>query len=458
MKTLVQSRGFKKLGLTFALSFFVFYNGGLKAVDFTEIARFNIAGTSINPDNPTPDDDIGVNAVALAFKANKLYLAGYNNSGVFQDTSIIEITNPTATGLVTPTYSSIFGTEFTPPGRGFTGLALNADGSKLAASFDDGVSNTDVITGPALVGLQVFDTTTNGQSWQFQERGGSGVDFDPGFPGGDPAQGSGVAYVESFGGGRRALLNANTGAEIWTPLDGMIWIPNGQPSGGNTRDIAFDYAAGDMYIRSGNDLYFSDRSGDNSTTQANNVLLVDHIDAPGVNYQHLAFMNTSSDGNLIIYNDRSFGGGGQDFFAVTKLVDTAGASQSANFTWLPNADSSPFLPASGAGWYDYDFDPVSQTLALLDPSSRFVHIFQVGSAGPNGDYDNDGDVDGNDFLIWQRGGSPNGTTPGDLAAWQDNYGTPLVASVASVPEPASAILALAAIASFSMRSRRRVII
>lgn len=43
-------------------------------------------------------------------------------------------------------------------------------------------------------------------------------------------------------------------------------------------------------------------------------------------------------------------------------------------------------------------------------------------AGP-GDFDNDNDVDGNDFLIWQRGESPNSGSAEDLAEWQANYGT-----------------------------------
>ena len=36
--------------------------------------------------------------------------------------------------------------------------------------------------------------------------------------------------------------------------------------------------------------------------------------------------------------------------------------------------------------------------------------------------DGDGDVDGRDFLIWQRGGSPAPISTGDLADWQSNYG------------------------------------
>jgi hypothetical protein len=38
------------------------------------------------------------------------------------------------------------------------------------------------------------------------------------------------------------------------------------------------------------------------------------------------------------------------------------------------------------------------------------------------DFDNDGDVDGRDFLRWQRGDSPNPLSSGDLALWQEQYG------------------------------------
>lgn len=63
-------------------------------------------------------------------------------------------------------------------------------------------------------------------------------------------------------------------------------------------------------------------------------------------------------------------------------------------------------------------------------------------AGIPGDFDADGDVDGRDFLIWQRGGSPKALSEGDLADWQANYGlsTQPAASTA-VPEPSALALA-----------------
>jgi len=63
----------------------------------------------------------------------------------------------------------------------------------------------------------------------------------------------------------------------------------------------------------------------------------------------------------------------------------------------------------------------------------------------DGDFDSDGDVDGSDFLKWQRGessSSPLSST--DLAAWEANFGT--VANSLTVPEPSTLfLLGLAAV-------------
>ncbi len=61
----------------------------------------------------------------------------------------------------------------------------------------------------------------------------------------------------------------------------------------------------------------------------------------------------------------------------------------------------------------------------------------VTDPGLAGDFDGDGDVDGNDFLVWQR----DDATSGNLTVWQDNFGA--VASVpatAAVPEPSTLLL------------------
>ncbi len=74
-----------------------------------------------------------------------------------------------------------------------------------------------------------------------------------------------------------------------------------------------------------------------------------------------------------------------------------------------------------------------------------------------GDFDFDGDVDGFDFLNWQRGESPDPLSQSDLNAWEMNYGmvAPLVAASAAVPEPSSMFLILAATQILCLRITRR---
>ena len=71
--------------------------------------------------------------------------------------------------------------------------------------------------------------------------------------------------------------------------------------------------------------------------------------------------------------------------------------------------------------------------------------FGIALWSPNdnaGDFDDDGDVDGDDFLTWQRGGSPNPLSGDDLANWQSKFGDPpaLVADSTAVPEPSALLL------------------
>ncbi|MGI9428096.1 MAG: hypothetical protein ACR2NM_05520, partial [Bythopirellula sp.] len=108
-------------------------------------------------------------------------------------------------------------------------------------------------------------------------------------------------------------------------------------------------------------------------------------------------------------------------------------------------------------------DDSTNTLTLADAVNRGVGDFLwlwkdstgaqrvVGNAASighqespaiGGDFDRDGDVDGFDFLVWQRGlGSAYSAS--DLALWKSNYGTTnLVAAATSVPEPSTIALGL----------------
>ncbi len=59
-----------------------------------------------------------------------------------------------------------------------------------------------------------------------------------------------------------------------------------------------------------------------------------------------------------------------------------------------------------------------------------------------GDFDYDNDVDGLDFLKWQRGETTIPLSASDLADWEANFGSvvPAVAAATTVPEPTSLLL------------------
>jgi hypothetical protein len=87
---------------------------------------------------------------------------------------------------------------------------------------------------------------------------------------------------------------------------------------------------------------------------------------------------------------------------------------------------------------------------------RLATISFTSGTGPSGDYDADGDVDGRDFLVWQRGGSPNPMSAADLATWKANFGaTSSAAATGAVPEPTAGLLAAFAAIGIVARRKRR---
>ncbi len=122
------------------------------------------------------------------------------------------------------------------------------------------------------------------------------------------------------------------------------------------------------------------------------------------------------------------------------------------------------IEAMAAGQYDLRwFDVVTGTTVVennvLLPAGdqTFTTPGGIGSelalwvtvALPPGDFDTDGDVDGADFLFWQRN-----RAVGDLSAWEANFGnTSAFAAAASIPEPSSLLFMAASL--LLMTGRRK---
>lgn len=90
----------------------------------------------------------------------------------------------------------------------------------------------------------------------------------------------------------------------------------------------------------------------------------------------------------------------------------------------------------------------------VDISQIKVYAELTEVVGTAGDFDEDSDVDGHDFLLWQRGESTTPVSPTGLMDWQNNYGSGnlLTASTLSVPEPASFVMLSLGIALVFSRS------
>ena len=75
------------------------------------------------------------------------------------------------------------------------------------------------------------------------------------------------------------------------------------------------------------------------------------------------------------------------------------------------------------------------------------------------DFDDDGDVDGLDFLKWQRGESTTPHSPLDLDDWEANYGAvaSFSATSAAVPEPATGIMLMLGMAVMMFAGSRSVV-
>lgn len=139
------------------------------------------------------------------------------------------------------------------------------------------------------------------------------------------------------------------------------------------------------------------------------------------------------------------------------------ASRQETFTLIPDGQMHTYVLdlANRADWSgtitQLRLDPVgngSNTAFEID----YIRIIDPSTI--TADFDQDGDVDGSDFLTWQRGfGIQAGATLGmgdgngdgkvddeDLTLWKNTYGaTPLAAAATQVPEPTTGMLAIVAL-------------
>jgi|GEM_PF-1645102 len=138
----------------------------------------------------------------------------------------------------------------------------------------------------------------------------------------------------------------------------------------------------------------------------------DPTPTPGLFVGDLFGTSVALDGNNVLIGarfDSTLGNkvGQAHLFTIPSLL--------GDFDFDRDVDGEDFLkwqrgespsPLSQSDLADWEAN-YGKTISLTDP----------------GDFDVDGDVDGHDFLKWQRGESPDPLSASDLADWEANYGT-----------------------------------
>lgn len=152
-------------------------------------------------------------------------------------------------------------------------------------------------------------------------------------------------------------------------------------------------------------------------------------------------------------------------------VDLSGKFIGSNPTNLGNIYTASDNTAPSSSTFGAVGFLIGNALSVDEVTFTDVDVATIpAGATQDADFDGDSDIDGEDFLIWQRGlGGANvtnadGNADGDadvdgddLAVWKTQFGTsPATASVAAVPEPALLILLAAASAGALLCRRTRL--
>ena len=166
-------------------------------------------------------------------------------------------------------------------------------------------------------------------------------------------------------------------------------------------------------------------------------------------------------GSLEIEIGGPFASTGYDEVNITGMADLAGDLMlSLIDSFVPDATDIFTILDAGSLLGDLDNILSGERLDTLDGSGSFLVNYGSSSTfdpsqivlsdflpppGLIGDFDLDSDIDGSDFLSWQRGESSDPLSANDLADWQANFGAEAGSFAASqtVPEPTSlAMLAI----------------
>ena len=181
-----------------------------------------------------------------------------------------------------------------------------------------------------------------------------------------------------------------------------------------------------------------------------------------------------------VFRSAGFNGGNPPITSEKALLTSAGGTIGfADPSQQPYGDVSSNIGNNFSNTFPVQAGPytlamTSGAMGLKGIGFSYDYTFDVNPdvVADNADFDDDDDVDGADFLIWQENlglasdatraqGNANPTVDGDvdgddLGVWTAQYGTtpPAISVATAVPEPAAAVLsAFAVLSALAVRKR-----
>ena len=314
-------------------------------------------------------------------------VAAYGNSlyvgSLFGGARLYRIQNP----LGTPSAADVFGGLSNPatngglagPGPTTNGyVSLYTDGTTLVAATENGGSTPDIAQSYQFGGTTLNWGANSGTSSMNTQTGtidGAAV---------DPI--SGLVMTTGYGGDAQNFFNATTGAAQSVPGANILFYPG---VGTGWKDVTYDHATGDIYLRSIGGVARGQRvaaaTGEFQTLNGNPGVqtIVDGVNdlASAINVE---FLPASFAGQgLVILNNRN--SAGTSFADIVKTYSATPPSSGGTATDTPVAasfvladGSTPFTTVSAAsGIYDFSFDPVNNRLYVSDFSASQVHVFSA---------------------------------------------------------------------------------
>jgi len=171
-------------------------------------------------------------------------------------------------------------------------------------------------------------------------------------------------------------------------------------------------------------------------------------------YQITSESNSLDDINWSSLTDQDFEGSGAPDGSGEGWEEVGGiGTDFLAEAWLQGNSTIAMSESVSLGMgYDTNVDVQDLVFTYSSSGNIFEGIVEYVEGIP-GDFDVDGDVDGTDYLLWQRNPSV-----GSLSDWETNYGftsAPLVAATSAIPEPNSMLLLAAGAAGLGVWRRRR---